>query len=220
MQFPGQYHDKQCYHQPNRSTMSILLLIVLILVLLTCGTSLCFILARSGRFRFQFSLRSLFVVIAVVALVLGLIRTWPSHIITLPISRIEAKPGLIDTTRDAVDLDVSQRWGHTTIRVTPLCGFDETSTAELFWLESGSLRHVAIADKGQVSAASFSRPNEWPFLIGAVEYHAKATRVVGHWILPDGREGGHVVLYDPNAPALDGGVEKWGQAFLESVREK
>jgi hypothetical protein len=155
----------------------------------------------------------------VAALALGLIKAWPSHIITLHIPRIEARPGHIDLTRDALVLDISQRWGRAMLRVIPRDGFDEASRAELFWLDSENLRHVAIADKGRALATTFSGPNEWPLLIGVVEYHPKATEVVARWILPDGRNGGANTSYDADDPSVDGGIEKWGQSYLERIRK-
>jgi hypothetical protein len=192
------------------------LAIVIVLLLLACAAWLCIAIAKR-RIRFQFSLRSLLAVTALVALALGLWRAWPSHIITLHISRIEAKPGLIDLTTDALDLDVSHCRGRAVMRVIPRSGFDEASRAELFWLDSGNLRHEAIAEKGRVESTTLSGPNEWPLLVGVVEYHPKANSVVARWILPDGRAGGLSVLYDTNDPSLEGGIEKCGQSLLESV---
>jgi hypothetical protein len=129
----------------------------------------------------------------------------------------DAKPGHIDLKPDALVLDISRRWRRTVMQVTPQNNFDEASRAELFWLDSHNLRHVAIADKGRVSATTISAPNEWPRLIGVVEYHPEAINVLARWILSDGHYGGLSVSYDANAPSLDGGIEKWGKHFLEKI---
>jgi hypothetical protein len=193
--------------------------IVIVLLALASGAWLGLAIIKRRMFRFQFSLRSLLALTAVVALVLGLIKAWPSHIITLHIPRIEARPGHIDLTRDALVLDISQRWGRAMLRVIPRDGFDEASSAELFWLDSGDLRHLAIADKGQVLTATVSGPNEWPLLIGAVECHPKAIHVVARWILLDGQNGGANGSYDANDPSFEGGIEKWGRSFLERIHK-
>ncbi len=198
------------------TTMITPLTVVIVLLVLACGAGLCFAIIKR-RIRFQFSLRSLLAVTAVVALVLGLMRVWSRNIITLHVPRIEARPGVIDSKTDALDLGISHCWGRTVMRVIPRNDFDEASRAELFWLDSGNLRHETISEKGRVAATTFSGPKEWPLLIGVVEYHPKAIHVVARHILLDGRAEGLSVFYDTNDPSLEGGVEKWGQSFLESV---
>jgi hypothetical protein len=154
---------------------------------------------------------------AVLALVLGWISAWPHHILSVTVPRIEAKPGLTVLTHDAFVLDISQRLGRNVLRVTPRGGFDEASRVELFWLDSGKLRHATIADKGRVVAATFSGPYEWPLLLGVVEYHPEAIHVVARWILPDGRDGGANGLHNANDSTFDGGIEKWGKSYLERI---
>jgi hypothetical protein len=192
--------------------------IVVGLLVLSCGVWLCLAVIKRGWFRSQFLLGSLLAVTAVVALVLGLLSAWPRHIITLHIPRIEAKPGHIDLTRDALVLDISRRWGRAVLRVTPRNDFDEASRAELFWLDSGNLRHVAIAGEGRALATTVSGPNEWPLLVGVVEWHPKAIHVVARWIVPDGRNGGADGLHDASDPSVDGGIDNWGQGHLERIR--
>ncbi|MGO8688773.1 MAG: hypothetical protein ACLQLG_04005 [Thermoguttaceae bacterium] len=191
---------------------------VLLLLGLLGGVGwLCFVIAR--RARFQYSLRSLLLLVTAAALVLGAIRAWPSHVITMPVNRIEHKPGKNVFTGRALVLDIFERWGRTTIRVSPGDDFGEATGAELFWLEAGKLRHATVAEKGQVLATTISLPSQWPLLVGVVEYHPATTYVVARWVLADGRSNGVDVIYDAKEPSLQGGVEKWGKCFLEKVRD-
>ena len=198
-------------------TMPSPIVIVLILLTLACVAWLCLGIVK-GRFRFQYSLRSMFILTAVVALVFGLISYWPSHVATLRVPRIEAKPGYSDATRDAFDVDIAQRWGRTTIRVTPREGLGEATKAELFWLESDNLHHVTIADHGKVLATAFPGPSQWPLLIGVVEYHPKDVFVTARWLMPDGRNGGGDGFYNGDDPQVNGKIEIWGQALLGRIR--
>jgi hypothetical protein len=190
--------------------------VVIVLLVLPCGAWLCLVIAKRRGFRFQFSLRSLLAVTAVVALLLGWISARPRPILAVTVPRIEAKPDLtIDLTHQACVLDISRRLGRTVLDVTPCGGFDAASRAELFWLDSGTIRHVAIADKGRVAAATFSAPNQWPLLIGVIEYHPQAVHVVARWILSGGRNGGANGLHEANDSTFDGGIDQWGKNFLE-----
>ena len=94
------------------TTMITPLTVVIVLLVLACGAGLCFAIIKR-RIRFQFSLRSLLAVTAVVALVLGLMLVWSRNIITLHVPRIEARPGVIDSKTDALDLGISHCWGRT-----------------------------------------------------------------------------------------------------------
>jgi hypothetical protein len=193
------------------------ILALLLLLVLLCGVGwLAYVVAR--RAKFQYSLRSLLLLMTALALVLGAIRAWPSHVITVPVNRIEQKPGMTVLTGRALVLDVFERWGRTTVRVGPGDGFGEATGAELFWLEAGKLRHATVAEKGQVLPTAFSMPSQWPLVIGVVQYHPTTTYVVGRWILADGRSNGASASYEAKDPSLQGGVEKWGQRFLEEIR--
>ncbi len=193
------------------------LAIVIVLVLLACSVWLCIAIAKR-RIRFQFSLRSLLATTAVVAIVLGLTRWWPSDIVTLQVPRLDVKRGgNTDLTHDVLVLNVSRRWGRTVIRVTPRDSCDEAIKAELFWLDGGNLRHLPIADKGCVSAITVPAPNEWPLLIGVVERRPEAIYVFVRWILSNGREGGQEGTHDPKDPLFDGGIEKCGKSYLDKT---
>jgi hypothetical protein len=195
-----------------------LLMVVVILFVLAGGALLAVRIARRRGFRFQYSLRSLFILTTVVALVLGLIRAWPSHVATVDIPRIEFKSGIDDLTHDAASLDIVRCLGRTTLWVTPRHGFGETSSAEVFWLEAGKVRHVALAEKGKLLTTAIPGPTEFPFKFGVVVYHPKTTLLIARRVLASGMgPGGATGIYEPNNPTFDGGIEKWGKRCLERL---
>jgi hypothetical protein len=196
--------------------MSPLLLVAAILVLLSCGGWLCFVVVKRNRFRLQFSLRSLLALVAVVALALGLIESWPTHVATLNIPRLEVKSNHGYATGQAVVLDISrQHWGRTAIRVTPQDGFCEASKADLFWLESGNLRHLALADAGRPQVTALTVPGQWPLDVGVVQYQPETIYVSARRIFSDGRQEGGDGFYDAHDPHFKGGIETWGRHHLE-----
>jgi hypothetical protein len=197
-------------------TMSPFLLAAALLVL-SCGGWLCLVVIKRNRFRPQFSLRSLLVLTAVVALALGSIESWPTHVATLNIPRLEVKSNRNYATGRAVVLDISrQHWGRTAIRVTPQDGFCEASKADLFWLESGNLRHVALASQGRPLVTALTVPSQWPLDVGVVQYQPETIYVSARRIFPDGHEEGGDGFYDAHDPYFQRGIENWGRHHLQT----
>jgi hypothetical protein len=196
-----------------------LLFIVILLFVFACGTWVCLVICKKARFRLRFSLTSLLTAVAVVALALGLAQSWPRHILSVRIPRIEPRQNGFDFTQDAAVVDIFGRARRVTVQVIPRRGFAEAYRVELFWLESGDLRHEAVVENGNILATTFSMPSEWPLVIGVVEYHAETIVVVARWVLSDGRHGGANAYHATDDPLFDGGIEKWGQAYLERTRK-
>jgi hypothetical protein len=172
------------------------------------------------RKRFQFTLRTLFIVMTAVALLFGIISSYPVHFSDLRIPRIDGGPKSFDLTHPALHLDFSIRWGQIRIHVEPEIGFDKTVTAELFWMESGNFRHRLIADQGQLLVADYSIPNQDPLVLGAIVYHPKINhimvRMIPRLILNDGLDE----TLNSNDPMFTGGIEQWGPNFLKKIQKR
>jgi hypothetical protein len=169
--------------------------------------------------RIRFSLRTMFIVMTAIALIMGLISSWPNHVASLQIPRIDVKPGLNDLTNIALTMNISQRWGRKTIQLKTEDSFNESVKAELFWLESGKLRHLMIADQGNLLADKITVDNE-PLVLGVVVYHPKVIYIVVRQIHSNGHVEGQSVTYEASNPLFTKGIESWGEKYLEKMGNK
>jgi hypothetical protein len=183
-------------------------------ILLGIGTS--FLLRK----RFQFTLRTLFIVVTAVALLFGIISSYPVHIRDLQIPRIDVGPKSFDLTHTALRLDLSTRWEQMRIHVEPENGFNETVRAELFWSESGAFRHRMIADQGKLLTTDYSIPNQHPLVLGVIVYHPKINLVMVRMIPRLVPNDGLDKTLDSDDPLFTGGIEKWGPKFLEKIQQR
>ncbi|MBN2579558.1 MAG: hypothetical protein JXB10_11260 [Pirellulales bacterium] len=196
--------------------LSVFEMIFCILGMILSGIGIPFMLRK----RFQFTLRTMFIVVTAVALLIGIISSYPVHIGDLQIPCIAVRSKSVDLTHTMLHLDFSTRWGQTRIHVEAENGFDKKVKAELFWLESDTFHHMIIADKGNRLVTDYSIPSQHPLVLGVIVYHSKINhirvRMIPRLVINDGLDE----TLDSDDPLFNGGIEKWGPKFLKKIQKR
>ncbi len=142
--------------------------------------------SQSPRGCLQFSLRTMFIFIAIVALILGLLASFPKHIGSYKVSQLELEANTIVSKGTALELDFSRRWGRTYIGAVPRDGLGKMERAELFWLEGDEIIQCDLTDKGQLLAGRIGSPRTWPLVFCVVKYYPFAITLEGMTVSDNG----------------------------------